>query len=261
MLAGKLALVTGATSGIGLKTARVFAQNGATLVLADIKNNFEGVLKEIESVSKIDSKDHLTQTCDVRSSNDVNKLFQTIKEKYPQHLSPSIVVNSAGIAKSNQLATMSEEDFDSIIDTNLKGYFLVTQAAIRELINNHKNVNLSPYQTYGSIIHFSSVIGKYGSPNFSHYSASKAGLEGLSKSLAREFGRYKIRVNTILPGFIDTPMTEPLEEKNKQALIRMIPLLRIGKPEEVAQLCLFLASDASSYITGASIDCNGGLTL
>jgi NAD(P)-dependent dehydrogenase (short-subunit alcohol dehydrogenase family) len=256
MLTGKLALVTGASSGIGYQAAKIFAQQGATLVLADVKNNFGNLLNEIKGETK-----HLTQICDVSSSKDVNNMFQKIKETYPQHLVPSIVLNSAGVADMKEFHTMTEEDFDRVINVNLKGSFLVTQAAIRGLVDNYKNVKLLPGQSYASIIHLASIIGKYGFPTHSHYAASKAGLEGLTKSISREFGKYQIRCNAILPGYIDTPMTEPLPERNRDRLIRTIPLGRMGRPEEVGQLCLFLASDLSSYINGASIDCNGGLVL
>ena len=262
MLTGKLALVTGASSGIGAKVAKIFAQQGATVVLSDFKNDFTSVLSEIDSVDKRPSKNHLTHICDVRSSADVNKLFQTIKEKYSTPV--NIVVNSAGIARECSFTDISENLFDSVLNTNLKGSFLIAQGAIRELVNNYKNVKLASDQTYGSVINLASIIARIGSPGNVPYAASKAALEGMTKSLAREYGKYQIRTNSILPGIIDTPMTSPLGKVNPERLkifLAMTPLGRVGKPEDVAKLCLFLASDDSSYINGASIDINGGLSF
>ena len=261
MLTGKLALVTGASSGIGAKVAKIFAQQGAMVVLSDFKNDFTSVLSEIDSVDKRLSKNHLTHVCDVRSSADVNKLFETIKEKYSTHV--NIVVNSAGIARENKFIKIPEEEFDNVIDTNLKGSFLVSQAAIRELVNNYKNAKVAPDQTYGSVIHLASIIGKLGFSSHAAYASSKSALEGMTKSMAREYGKYQIRTNAILPGLIATPMTSPRMQKEPdyvKRLISMTPLGRVGKPEDVAKLCLFLASDDSSFINGNSIDINGGLS-
>ena len=257
MLTGKLALVTGASSGIGAKVAKIFAQQGATVVLSDFKNDFTSVLSEIDSVDKRISKNHLTHVCDVRSSADVNKLFETIKEKYSTPV--NIVVNSAGIARENMFINVLEEEFDTVLDTNLKGAFLVSQAAIRDLVNNFKNVKLASDKSYGSIINVSSINGKIGASGYSSYSASKAGLEGLTRTLAREYGRYQIRNNVILPGMIDTPMIA--KETRQKQIIAATPLGRLGNAEDIAKLCLFLASDESSFINGSSIDINGGLSF
>ena len=139
-----------------MKVARLFAQQGATLVLSDFNSDFKNVLSEISSVDNNFKNDHITHVCDVRSSKDVNTLFQIIKDKY--HAPVNIVVNSAGVAKENSFINISEEDFDRVIDTNLKGSFLVTQAAIRELVNNFKNVQLISDESYGSIINMASII-------------------------------------------------------------------------------------------------------
>ena len=209
-----------------MKAARLFAQQGATLVLSDFNSDFKNVLSEISSVDNNFKNDHITHVCDVRSSKDVNTLFQIIKDKYRTPV--NIVVNSAGIAKSHAFIDVSEADYDNIMNTNLKGSFLVTQAAIRELVNNHKNVKLTPDQTYGSIINVGSISGKLGGAGHSPYAATKSGLEALTKSLAREYGKFQIRTNTVLPGLIDTPMIARGGEKQKQQIIAATSLGRLG---------------------------------
>jgi len=255
MLSGKLALVTGAASGIGFQVAKKFAQQGATICMVDMQKDITAVLSELSQSDR--HLNHSSYICDVSQSTDVNTLFKEIKAKYPEHKVPSIIVNSAGITRDNFLVKISEEDFDKVIDVNLKGTFLVTQAAAKELIANYSPQS-SP-KSYASIINLSSIVGKLGNAGQASYAASKAGVDGLTKSCARELGRYKIRCNTILPGFIRTPMTDHVPEKVLQRIVAMIPMQRMGDPEEIANLSLFLASDLSSYITGASIDCNGGL--
>jgi NAD(P)-dependent dehydrogenase (short-subunit alcohol dehydrogenase family) len=240
-----------------LKVSKLFAQQGASLVLTDFNSDFKNVLNEVSSVDNNFKKDHLTHVCDVRSSKDVNVLFQAIKDKY--RTSANIVVNSAGVATENLFINISEEEFDRTLDTNLKGSFLVTQAAIRELVNNHKNVKLQSDDTYGSIINMGSINGKLGASGYAHYAASKSGLEGLTKTVAREYGKYLIRTNTVLPGMVDTPMIA--KETRQKYIIAATPLGRLCKAEDVAKLCLFLASNDSSFINGASIDINGGLSF
>ncbi len=240
-----------------MKVSKLFAQQGASLVLTDFNSDFKNVLNEVSSVDNNFKKDHLTHVCDVRSSKDVNVLFQAIKDKY--RTSANIVVNSAGVATENLFINISEEEFDRTLDTNLKGSFLVTQAAIRELVNNHKNVKLQSDDTYGSIINMGSINGKLGASGYAHYAASKSGLEGLTKTVAREYGKYLIRTNTVLPGMVDTPMIA--KETRQKYIIAATPLGRLCKAEDVAKLCLFLASNDSSFINGASIDINGGLSF
>jgi NAD(P)-dependent dehydrogenase (short-subunit alcohol dehydrogenase family) len=240
-----------------LKVSKLFAQQGATLVLTDFNSDFKNVLNEVSSVDNNFKKDHLTHVCDVRSSKDVNVLFQAIKDKY--RTPANIVVNSAGVATENVFINISEEEFDRTIDTNLKGSFLVTQAAIRELVNNHKIVKLQSDDTYGSIINIGSINGKLGASGYAHYAASKSGLEGLTKTVAREYGKYLIRTNTVLPGMVDTPMIA--KETRQKYIIAATPLGRLCKAEDVAKLCIFLASNDSSFINGASIDINGGLSF
>jgi 17beta-estradiol 17-dehydrogenase/3alpha(17beta)-hydroxysteroid dehydrogenase (NAD+) len=255
MLSGKLALVTGGASGIGFQIAKALASEGASLCVVDVNKNIEKTLKQISN----NNNQHSAYTCDVSSVNDVNKLFETIKQQYSSHKVPSIIVNSAGITRDNVLLKISEQDFDKVLQVNLKGTFLITQAATKELLLNHSKETNSD-KSYASIINIGSIVGKLGNIGQSNYSASKAAVEGLTKSVARELGKYKIRCNCILPGFVRTPMTESIPEKHLARLKALIPLGRFGEPEEIAQLALFLATDLSSYITGTSIDCNGGLS-
>lgn len=260
MLANKLALVTGSASGIGRCVAQTFAKQGASLVLVDLAKNVE----EVGEAIRTENKDVriLSYSCDVSDSVQVKLLFNKIKETYPDLKAPNVVVNSAGITRDNILVKMSEKDFDDVIKVNLKGTYLVTQTACRELISNFDAINAtSQIKSYASIVNLASVIGKFGNVGQANYAASKAGVEGLTKTVAREMGRYKIRCNAILPGFIKTPMTDKVPEKYLNAMLRMIPIGRYGEPEDIAQLALFLASDSSSYITGSSIECGGGLSF
>lgn len=255
MLSGKLALVTGGASGIGFRIAQIFANEGAAVVACDLNKNINSILKQLPNESS-----HTTYNCDVSSATEVNKLFEDIKKKYPHHKVPTIIVNSAGITRDNSLLNLTEDDYDEVIKVNLKGTFLVSQAAAKELVANFSSQKLSEMQTYASIINIGSIVGKLGNFGQANYAASKAGVEGLTKTISRELGKYKIRCNTILPGFIRTPMTEKIPEKHLQRLKSLIPIGRFGEPDEIASLALFLATDLSSYITGTSIDCNGGLS-
>ena len=154
---------------------------------------------------------------------------------------------------------MSEEDFDKVINVNLKGTFLVTQEACRILVGNSPGAKSAPVPA--SIINIASVVGKFGNVGQANYAASKAGVMGFTKTTAKELGRFGIRSNAILPGFIRTPMTETVPKNVLNMIVSMIPLARMGEPDEVAQLALYLASEKSSYITGACIECSAGLAF
>ena len=259
MLANKLALVTGSSSGIGYSIAQTFAKQGANLVLVDLAKNINDIGQSIEKDNKIKVYSH---SCDISDSAQVKTLFEKIKETYPEQKVPNVVVNSAGIVRDNFLVKMSEQDFDDVIRVNLKGTFLVTQIASKGLIENFSSFDASdPSKSYGSFINLASVIGKFGNISQANYAASKAGVEGFTRTVAKEMGRYKIRCNSILPGFIKTPMTDQVPEKYLKIMLKLIPLARYGNPEDVAQLALFLASDSSSYITGTSIECSGGMSF
>jgi 17beta-estradiol 17-dehydrogenase/3alpha(17beta)-hydroxysteroid dehydrogenase (NAD+) len=256
MLSGRLALVTGGASGIGFQIAKALANEGATLCIVDVSKNLDSALKQLPD----NNNRHLAYSCDVSNANDVKSLFDNIKQQYA-NVCPTVIVNSAGITRDNMFLKITEEDFDSVLKVNLKGTFLVTQAATKELILNNSKVNLDNFKSYASIINIGSIVGRLGNVGQANYSASKAAVEGLTKTVARELGKYKIRCNCIMPGFIRTPMTDKIPEKHLQKLKALIPIGRFGEPEEIARLALFLATDLSSYITGSSIDCNGGLSF
>jgi 17beta-estradiol 17-dehydrogenase/3alpha(17beta)-hydroxysteroid dehydrogenase (NAD+) len=267
MLSNKLALITGSGSGIGKAICKLFAKNGANLALVDVSCNLgeleSEIRRDIEATSnsknagagvKISS-----HTCDVSNSAQVNALFADIKKHHSQIA--NVIVNSAGITRDAFLVKMSEKDFDDVIGVNLKGTYLVTQAAARHLIENMPAAKLPQMASYGSIINLSSISGRCGNIGQINYVASKSAVMGMTLTTAKELGRYKIRCNSILPGFIRTPMTDKVPAKNLQMIEKMIPLGKLGEPEDIAQLALFLASDASSYITGANIECTGGLSI
>lgn len=260
MLKNKLALITGGSSGIGLEVAKKFALNGASLALVDMNSNVNDVASEISKLNLNDKIEVSSHVCDVSDSKQVNDLFSNLKSKHPIHKVPSVVVNSAGITRDSFFLKMSEKDFDQVISVNLKGTYLVSQAATRALIENIKaKEELNAMKSYGSIINLASVVGKFGNIGQANYSASKAGVEGLTKTIAKETGRYKIRCNCILPGYIKTPMTDKVPKKYLEQMLQIIPLGRFGLPDDIADLALFLASDSSSFITGASIECSGGM--
>lgn len=263
MLSNKLAVVTGSSSGIGKAIAKLFAKNGANLCLVDLANDsLLKVADEIKTENKNSKIEVSTYICDVSNSNDVTSLFKNIKETHSALKVPNVIVNSAGIVRDQFILKMSEKDFDKVIQVNLKGTFLISQCATRGLVESllEKQDGLDA-KTYASIINIASVIGKFGNHGQANYAASKAGVEGLTKTFAKEMGKYNIRCNAILPGFITTPMTHHVPQKNLDIIKKAIPLRRMGSPEEIAELALFLASDASSYITGASIECSGGMAF
>lgn len=257
MLANKLALVTGAGSGIGQAIVHKFAKQGASIVLVDVSRSVEEVAQGLkEKFAELSISGH---TCDVSDSKQIDKLFQEIGKAHPNAL-PNVLVNSAGITRDAFFLKMNEKDFDDVISINLKGTYLMAQAFSRNLVQGFKAAKFEDpvRSSYGSIVNLASVVGKCGNIGQTNYAGSKAGVEGMTKTIAKELGRYKIRCNAILPGFIKTPMTEKVPAKNLAQIQQLIPLGRVGLPEEIADLAAFLASDSSSYVTGASIECTGG---
>uniref|UniRef100_A0A0B7AA30 (3R)-3-hydroxyacyl-CoA dehydrogenase n=1 Tax=Arion vulgaris TaxID=1028688 RepID=A0A0B7AA30_9EUPU len=247
LLSGRLALVTGGGSGIGRAVCSVFAREGALLAVTDIN-----LASAKETVALLpNSAQHAAYKTDVGSAAEVTNLLKEIEDQF--RTAPSVAVNAAGINKDNYMLKLDEDSFDSIIKVNLKGTFLVNQAVGRAMVKSQVK--------HGSIINISSIVGKTGNPGQVNYSAAKAGVIGLTKTAAKELARFNIRVNVILPGFIETPMTNKMPEDIVKAFIARIPLARMGKPEEVAEVCAFLASASSSYITGAVIDVTGGLNF
>jgi 3-oxoacyl-[acyl-carrier protein] reductase len=244
LLAGKTALVTGATRGIGRAIAVRFAQEGADVAFTyrQINNNAEELIKEIEAFG-VKCKGYAADAADFTATDAV------VKEIVADFGRIDILVNNAGITKDGLIMRMTEEQWDAVITTNLKSAFNFTRAI----------VPIMAKQRAGSIINMSSVVGENGNAGQCNYSASKAGLIGFSKSVAKEMGPRGIRVNCIAPGFIMTDMTSALSDEMREAWCKTIPLRRGGNPEDVANVALFLACDMSAYVTGQVISCCGGM--
>ena len=244
-LTGKVALVTGAAQGIGKAVAMLLAQRGADIIVSDI--NLEKAEETSKEIATLGPR-AMAIRANVAVVEEVEKMVQAIIERFGQI---HILVNNAGIARDKLLLRMTEEDWDLVLDINLKGTFNCTKAVIRYMSK----------QRYGKIVNIASVVGEMGNAGQANYSASKAGVIGFTKTIAREFASRGINVNAIAPGYIVTPMTEVLPEKAKEDLKRMIPMERLGQPEDVAQAALFLVSEASNYITGQVINVNGGIYM
>jgi 3-oxoacyl-[acyl-carrier protein] reductase len=244
LLTGKTALITGASRGIGKAIALLYAREGADIAITNIVDDeeFRIAVKEIEAIG-VKAKGYVSNAAKFDDSrkviNDVIKDFSRI----------DILVNNAGITRDTLLMRMTEEQWDTVITVNLKSVFNLTRAAIMVMIS----------QKNGSIINMSSVVGISGNAGQSNYSASKAGIIGFTKSVAKEVGSRNIRCNAIAPGFILTEMTEKLPEDVKNEWIGKIPLRRGGTPEDVANTALYLASDLSSYVSGQIIQVCGGM--
>jgi 3-oxoacyl-[acyl-carrier protein] reductase len=244
-LTGRVALVTGAAQGIGKAVALLLARNGADIIVSDINlEKAEETANEIKSIGR----KALAVKGDVANWNDVERMVEVILEKFAKI---DILVNNAGITRDKLILRMTEEDWDAVLDVNLKGTFHCTKAVVRHMAK----------QRSGKIVNIASVVGEMGNAGQANYSASKAGVIGLTKTIAREFAQRGININAIAPGYIETPMTEALPEKAKEELKRLIPMERLGKPEDVAEAVLFLVSEESSYITGQVLNVNGGIYM
>ena len=244
-LKGKVALVTGAAQGIGKAVALLLARNGADILVSDINlEKAEETAREVEGLGQ----QALAVKTNVAEANDVEKMVQTALERFGRI---DILINNAGITRDKLLLRMSDEDWDAVLGVNLRGTFLCTRAVIRPMAK----------QKSGKIVNIASVVGTMGNAGQANYGASKAGVIGFTKTVAREYAPRGINVNAIAPGYIETPMTEALPEKAKEELKRMIPMDRLGKPEDVAEAVLFLVSEASTYITGQVLHVNGGIYM
>lgn len=246
IVAGKIAFVTGAGSGIGRAVCQVLAREGAKVIATD--QNGIAAQETQGLISGIGCNDHISLSVDVSMGESVNMAFSDAIQHYGKP--PSVIVNSAGITRDNFLLKMSEEWFQKVLDVNLKGTFLVVQAATKAMID----ANISG----GSIVNIASIVGKHGNIGQCNYTASKAGVEAFTKTAAKEFGKFGIRCNAVVPGFIKSPMTDAIPEKVIQKILPSIAMGRMGRPEEVAEVIAFLASDRSSYVNGASIEVIGG---
>ncbi|PLW99879.1 MAG: beta-ketoacyl-ACP reductase [Marinilabiliales bacterium] len=245
LLEGKVALITGAARGIGKAIAIKFANEGAHVAFTDLNydDNMKATEDELNSLG-IKAKGYASNAA---SFEDSEKLIENVTSDFEKI---DILVNNAGITRDNLLMRMQESDWDIVMTVNLKSVFNLTKAVQRVMMK----------QRYGSIINMSSVVGVEGNAGQSNYSASKAGMIGFTKSIAQELGSRNIRCNAIAPGFIETEMTHQLKEDVRDAWIKTIPLRRSGKPEDVADVVTFLASDLSSYVTGQVINVCGGMS-
>lgn len=245
LLEGKTAIITGASRGIGTGIAQVFAKEGANVAFTYSSSEAPALALEKELTALgIKAKAYKSNAA---SFEDSEKLVAQVLEDFGGAI--DILINNAGITKDNLLMRMGEDDFDAVIEINLKSVFNMTKAVQRTMLKQRK----------GSIVNMSSVVGVKGNAGQANYAASKAGMIGFTKSIALELGSRNIRCNAIAPGFIETEMTDKLDEKVVQGWRDGIPLKRGGSPEDVANACLFLASDLSGYITGQVLNVDGGM--
>jgi 3-oxoacyl-[acyl-carrier protein] reductase len=244
-LTGKIALVTGAAQGIGRDIALALATDGADVAICDV--NLEAAQKTAGDIEAKGRKS-LALKANVAASADVTAMIDQVVEKFGRI---DILVNNAGITRDGLILRMKEEDWDLVLSINLKGAFLCTKAALRHMSK----------QRAGTIINIASIVGAMGNAGQANYVASKAGLIGLTKTIAREYANRGITANAVAPGFIDTAMTQALSENVRQELAKQIPLGKLGTPEDVANAVRFLASPWASYISGQVIHVNGGMYM
>lgn len=246
MLKGKTAIVTGAAKGIGKAIALKLASLGANIVL-NYRSSEDAAIKVEEEIKAL-GVEVLRVKGDISNLSEVENLINLAKEKFGKI---DIMVNNAGITKDTLILRMKEEDFDSVIDVNLKGVFNCLKTITPVMVK----------QKSGKIINLSSVVGLVGNAGQVNYAASKAGVIGMTKSLAKEVGSRGVTCNAVAPGFIETDMTEVLGDKLKEEAKKALPLKRLGKPEDVANVVAFLASEDSNYVTGQVINVDGGMVM
>lgn len=246
LLEGKVTLVTGGTRGIGRAIAEAFADNGAHVAFTYRSSG--AIAEELEAslqAKGVKAKGYQADAADLEA------ITALLTDIIAEHGRIDIIVNNAGVTGDNLLLRMSEDQWNHVINTNLNSVFFTTKAALRTMLK----------QRAGSIINISSVVGLQGNAGQANYAASKAGMIGFTKSLAREVGSRGIRANVIAPGFIATEMTDALPEKELEAWLTNVPLKRAGSPADVANLCVFLGSDMSTYITGQVLNVDGGMVM
>lgn len=245
LLKDKVAVVTGASRGIGRAIALKLAASGARVVLSA---RSQSALDDLAAAIAAAGGEALAVPTDIARTEDVENLFETALGRFEQ---VDILVNNAGITRDTLLVRMKDADWDAVLETNLKGPFLCSRAAAKIMTK----------QRCGRIINISSVVGEMGNAGQANYCASKAGLIGLTKSMARELARRHVTVNAVTPGFIVTDMTEVLSDKVKEELLGQIPLGRFGEADDIAAAVVFLASDQAAYITGQVLGVNGGMYM
>ncbi|MDM8099226.1 3-oxoacyl-[acyl-carrier-protein] reductase [Oceanobacillus oncorhynchi] len=246
MLQGQTAVVTGASRGIGRAIALELAKNGANVIVnySGSEAKAEEVVGEIQELG--------VKAVKVQANiSEEESVKQLMKQAVEEFGSIDILVNNAGITKDNLLMRMKEDEFDQVIQTNLKGTFLCTKAVTRQMMK----------QKSGRIINVASIVGVSGNPGQANYVAAKAGVIGLTKTTAKELASRNILVNAVAPGFISTDMTDLLSEEQQESLLQLVPLARLGKPEDVARVVRFLASEDANYITGQTIHIDGGMVM
>jgi 3-oxoacyl-[acyl-carrier protein] reductase len=247
MLEGRVAVVTGASRGIGKAVAARLAEGGADVAL--IARGLEGVeAAAAEARARAPGRRIVSRACDVASSKDVAAMIGALEEELGRI---DILVNNAGITRDNLLLRMSEEEWDDVMQTNLKGLFNLSKAAARHMLRNR----------WGRIINITSIVGLIGNAGQTNYAASKGGVIAFTFSLARELASRGITVNAVAPGLIETDMTAAMPDEARKAFTERIPLGRLGKPEDVAEIVMFLASPSASYITGEVVRVDGGLAI
>jgi len=244
-LKGKVSIITGAASGIGKATAEKFAQEGAVVVVCDL--NLE-LVNEVVAGLTAQGATAAGYRVNVTDRDEIASMVASVKERFGRI---DVLVNNAGIVLDAQLAKMTDEQFDKVIDINLKGVYNCARAVIDTMIA----------QGAGVILNASSVVGIYGNFGQTNYAATKFGVIGFVKTWAKELGKKGIRANAVCPGFVATPILKAMPEKVIQAMEERVPMKRMARPEEIANVYAFLASDEASYINGAAIEVTGGLTL
>ena len=244
-LENKIAMVTGAARGIGQAIARQLAEDGADLALCDVKSEW---LEETAAIVRSMGRRAEAYAMNVAVAAEVGAVVAQAAGDFGRI---DVLVNNAGITRDNLLVRMSEEDWDAVIDVNLKGAFLATKAVAKYMMK----------QRSGSIVNIASVVGIMGNAGQANYTASKAGLIALTKTTAKELGSRNVRVNAVAPGYIRTAMTDKLTDQIKEAMMRLVPLGRLGEPEDVAKAVAFLAGDNSAYVNGQTLTVCGGMVM
>lgn len=244
-LEGKVALVTGASRGIGASIADTLAAQGAVVIgTATSEKGAQAISARIAEKGL----QGVGMVLNVTDADSVASLLKAVRDKYGN---PQILVNNAGITKDNLLMRMSEEEWFDVINTNLSAVYRLSKAVLRGMMK----------AKWGRIVNIASIVGQMGNAGQTNYSATKAGVMGFSRSLAKEVGSRNITVNSVAPGFIETDMTSVLPEEQKKAMLAGIPMARLGQPEEIANVVKFLCSDDGSYVTGETIHVNGGMYM